>query len=161
MNIALIGYGKMGHMIEAAAQERGHSIRARVDPFASDGDHKGIESLSAQDIDVAIEFTHPDTALSNIEALLKKKIPTVVGTTGWHDSMDKVRLELQNSDGALLWSSNFSLGVNIFYQIAGYAASLIDRFDEYDVGGWKPIIIKKQIVLLEPPRRWLKGCSLK
>jgi 4-hydroxy-tetrahydrodipicolinate reductase len=87
--------------------------------------------------EAAIEFTRPDTALANIKALAEKKIPSVIGTTGWHDRLDEAQLAVNSADSALIWSSNFSIGVNIFYRIAWYAAQLADSFPEYDVGGFE------------------------
>lgn len=145
MNIALIGYGQMGRMIEAAAKARKHRIVAAVDPFVSDMD--GIQfpvypdipsaKTALKDADVAIEFTRPDTAISNIKALMQVPVPGVVGTTGWHDAMDKVMSLVKEADSSLLWASNFSLGVNLFYRIAAHTAAIMDEFPEYDVGGWE------------------------
>lgn len=141
MRIALVGYGKMGRMIEAAAIARGHEIVLRIDPFAPEADYADVPSAVASGRlvpgIVAIEFTKPDTALANILALASGKVPVVVGTTGWHESMDQARSAVESSGSALLWSSNFSLGVNLFYKIAAYAAKLVDPFSEYDVGGWE------------------------
>ena len=138
MRIALIGYGKMGRMIEAAAVGRGHSIVARIDPFAKDADSPDIASCAAlSGAEVAVEFTKPDTALANIEALAARGLPVVVGTTGWHASLDRAKSAVEKASTALLWSSNYSLGVNLFYRIAECAARLMDPFSEYDVGGWE------------------------
>jgi 4-hydroxy-tetrahydrodipicolinate reductase len=144
MNIALIGYGKMGVMVESVARERGHTVVAKVDPFAFAGGSKDpilyadiASAAKLADADVAVEFTRPDTALGNIKALSQRKLPTVVGTTGWHASLPAVEALVRESGSALLWSSNFSLGVNLFYRIAAYAARLADPFAEYDVGGWE------------------------
>ncbi len=138
MNIALVGYGRMGKMIEAAARERGHRIVARVDPMAPEGtafaDVAGADLSAA---DVAVEFTRPDTAAANIRGLAQKRLPTVVGTTGWLDQLDDITREIQSASSSLLWSANFSLGVNLFYRVAAYAAALADPFAEYDVGGWE------------------------
>ncbi|MEW6564985.1 MAG: 4-hydroxy-tetrahydrodipicolinate reductase [Spirochaetota bacterium] len=144
MNIALIGYGKMGHMIEAAARERQHRIAAYVDPvvFAAGNSEGGFtsveEMLTAQlDIDVAIEFTQPDTAVPNIEKLVKAHIPVVVGTTGWYTSLPDISRLVTEQRSSLLWSSNFSIGVQLFFRIAGYAAKLFNEYEEYDVGGFE------------------------
>ena len=144
MNIAIIGYGKMGKMIEAAALEAGHKIACIVDPLLAgtlpDGkeickDIEGAQNLG--NADVAIEFSRPDTALANIAALLKKKLPTVVGTTGWYEKLDDVKKMVQDTGTSLLWSANYSLGVNVFYRVAWYASQLMDRFPEYDVAGFE------------------------
>jgi len=146
MKIAIVGYGKMGKMVEQVALEQGCQVTAVVDPtvprestlpsgaklygkIADGGDLCGAE--------VAIEFTQPGTALGNIKALAERKIPSVVGTTGWLDRLDEARQAVEAAGTALFWSSNFSLGVNIFYRIAWHAAQLADAFPEYDVGGFE------------------------
>lgn len=144
MNIALIGYGKMGHMIETAARERQHRIAAYVDPVAfaagnSEGGFTSVEEMltTQKDIDVAIEFTRPDTAVPNIEKLVKARIPVVVGTTGWYTALPDISRLVAEQHSSLLWSSNFSIGVQLFFRIAGYAAKLFNEYEEYDVGGFE------------------------
>ena len=145
MNIAIIGYGKMGKMIEQIARDQGHAIAAIVDPVETGasllsgvricGSIAGAENLDAAD--AAIEFTQPATAAANIIALAERKIPTVSGTTGWHEHMNEVKQAVDASQSALLWSSNFSIGVNLFYRIAWYAAGLVNEFPEFDAGGFE------------------------
>jgi 4-hydroxy-tetrahydrodipicolinate reductase len=144
MNIAIIGYGKMGKMIERTAREAGHRIAVIVDPLLPDSADlmgrvfKTIEEAENLDeADVAIEFTRPDTATANISALVKRKIPLVVGTTGWYDKMAGVKEAVEAAETSLIWSSNFSIGVNLFYRIAWYASKLADSFPEYDIGGYE------------------------
>jgi 4-hydroxy-tetrahydrodipicolinate reductase len=143
MNIALIGYGKMGRILENTALERGHTITAAVDPYAGTPTASGaplfktIAEVDLAGTDVAVEFTRPDTAAANIRALIERGVPTVVGTTGWYDQLGEIEKLINAKAGALLWSSNYSLGVNLFYRIAAFAAKLADPFPEYDVGGWE------------------------
>ena len=139
MNIALIGYGKMGKIIDQISRAHGHSICAIVDPFAADKPDisKTIAQANLGAADAAIEFTQPDTAVSNILALAERKIPTVTGTTGWFDKIDEVSRAVEKAGGSLLWASNFSIGVNMLYRIAWYAAQLVNRFPEYDIGGFE------------------------
>jgi len=142
MKIALIGYGKMGKMIEQIARSYGHTIAAIVDPFAAETPagipaSKTIAQAALDSVDAAIEFTQPSTAAANIIALAEKKIPTVVGTTGWHGQMDEVGKAVDGANSSILWASNFSIGVNLFYRIAWYAAELANNFPEYDVGGFE------------------------
>ncbi|QQO10800.1 4-hydroxy-tetrahydrodipicolinate reductase [Breznakiella homolactica] len=142
MNIAIIGYGKMGKMIESIALARGHSITAIADPFAAGGtgssgapiygDIPGIAELA--DTDAAIEFTSPDTAFANVTALAERKVPAVVGTTGWLDRLGEAEEIVRKNGSSLLWASNFSLGVNLFYRIAAFAAQIMNPFPEYDGG---------------------------
>ncbi|AEF83772.1 dihydrodipicolinate reductase [Treponema primitia ZAS-2] len=144
MNIALIGYGKMGRILERTALERGHTITVALDPAAPGPTASGAplykaiaEAKELGGTDVAVEFTRPDTAAGNIAALIERGIPTVAGTTGWYDKLPEIE-KLVNAKGAsLCWSSNYSLGVNLFYRIAALAAKLADPFPEYDVGGWE------------------------
>jgi 4-hydroxy-tetrahydrodipicolinate reductase len=142
MNIALVGYGKMGKMVEQAAIAKGHNISVIVDPFAADAQtavkiSKSITDADFSSIDVAIEFTQPDTAVNNILALAKRKIPIVVGTTDWHVHLNKIILAIDKADSSMIWASNFSIGVNMFYRIAWYAAELVNNFPEYDIGGFE------------------------
>jgi len=142
MNIALIGYGKMGKMIEQIAVSQGHTIAAIVDPFALDSPSglkisKSIADADFSSVNAAIEFTQPDTAVANLLALAQKKIPTVTGTTNWFDKIDEVKKAVEKSNSALLWATNFSIGVNMFYRIAWYAAQLANNFSEYDAGGFE------------------------
>ncbi|GHT98179.1 4-hydroxy-tetrahydrodipicolinate reductase [Spirochaetia bacterium] len=149
MNCALIGYGKMGKLLETTAGARGHRISAIVDPYSPDSVSatglpilRDLQTALKNDAglngaDVAIEFTRPDTAAANVTALLQTKIPTVVGTTGWYDKLPALEKLAGETGAALLWASNFSIGVNLFYRIAAYAAKLADPLTEYDVGGYE------------------------
>ena len=153
MKIALVGYGKMGQLIEKRLLEKKHEVLLIVDPFYKETDKTASENTvvytslenalngksgsSLKDVDAAIEFTVPDTAPENILFLAKEKIPVVVGTTGWYSRLDEISQAVKKAGSSLLWASNFSLGVNIFYRIAANAAKLIDPFEEYDVGGFE------------------------
>jgi 4-hydroxy-tetrahydrodipicolinate reductase len=146
LKIAIIGYGKMGKMVELAAVAQGHTIAAIVDPLVKEaglsagGAAQYREIADTKDFngaDAAIEFTQPGTALANIKALAERKIPSVIGTTGWYDKLGDARQAVESAGASLIWASNFSLGVNIFYRIAWYAAHLADSFPEYDVGGFE------------------------
>jgi 4-hydroxy-tetrahydrodipicolinate reductase len=147
MRIALIGYGKMGKMIEQITRITGHSIAVIVDPLVNDTDFPaGIPAaktiteaslINADSIDVAIEFTQPASAVTNLIALAERKIPTVTGTTGWFERLNEVTQAVEAASSVLLWASNFSIGVNLFNRIAWYAAELVDNFPEYDIGGFE------------------------
>ncbi|MDR1950473.1 MAG: 4-hydroxy-tetrahydrodipicolinate reductase [Spirochaetaceae bacterium] len=145
MNIALVGYGKMGKLIEAKALEGGHRITAVIDPFlAAGGPAAGRpvfrdcrEEGALDQADLAIEFTQPRATPENIAALAERKIPAVIGTTGWYDQLDRVKTLVTEAGSSLVWAANFSLGVNLFYRIAARAAKMADPFPEYDVGGWE------------------------
>jgi 4-hydroxy-tetrahydrodipicolinate reductase len=136
MRVSIIGYGAMGQMVERAARAGGHAIAAIVDPVAAAAPGRYKTIAEVEDLgDAAVEFTRPDTAAANITALAGRGIPTVAGTTGWHDRLGEVTRAVEAAGGALLWSSNFSMGVNLFYRIAWYAAELFNSFPEYDAGG--------------------------
>ena len=141
MKIAIIGYGKMGKMIEQIARSQGYDIAAIVDPFAEIPEGilsgKTIEETKLDSVDAAIEFSQPAVAAANIIALTKRKIPTVTGTTGWFEQMNEVQKAVEDAGASLLWASNFSIGVNLFYRVAWYAAELANNFPEYDTGGFE------------------------
>ncbi|MDR1576270.1 MAG: 4-hydroxy-tetrahydrodipicolinate reductase [Treponema sp.] len=142
MNIAIIGYGKMGKMIEQIARRNGHTIAAIVDPAAPAPAqariHKTIaEAEHLETADAAIEFTRPGEAAANIKALAEKQIPTVTGTTGWYGQLDEITKAVEAAGSALIWSANFSMGVNLFYRVAWYASTLMNAFPEFDAGGFE------------------------
>jgi 4-hydroxy-tetrahydrodipicolinate reductase len=146
MNIALIGYGKMGKILEETALARGHRVAAVVEPFPPGGlkaSRSGaplFKSVAGADfggVDAALEFTRPGEAAGNLRALAERKIPAVCGSTGWYGELAGVKAAVEAAGSSLLWASNFSLGVNLFYRIAAYAARLADPFPEYDAGGWE------------------------
>jgi len=124
--LALVGYGRMGHEIERLAPERGFRITAR-----HDSEHP-LGAEPAAGFDVAIEFTHPDTVLANIERLLRWGAPVVVGTTGWLDHLPHVESLVERYQGRLIHASNFSIGVNIFFKLLREGAALFDAQEMYD-----------------------------
>lgn len=125
MRIALYGYGKMGKAIEAAAHKRGHEIVLLVS-----GANAGTPPSGA---DVAIEFSTPEQALPNMRLCMEHGVPVVVGTTGWYDRMNEVRALVQETNGTLLWASNFSIGVNLFFRMNRALAALMDQQAQYAV----------------------------
>ncbi len=129
MNIALIGYGKMGKAIETIAIERGHSVNLKID--ISNLDQFTIPNL--QQCDVAIEFTGPETAAENITHCLNAGVPVVCGSTGWLQQLEAVTQLCKELDGALLYASNFSIGVNLFFELNEHLARLMNNYPGYDV----------------------------
>jgi len=129
MKIALIGYGKMGKTIERIAKERGHEIVSVIDVDNTDD----FESAAFKSADVAIEFTMPTVAQENVRRAFAAGVPLVCGTTGWIENLQKLKNEVQEKGNTLFWSSNFSLGVNVFMAVNKYLARLMNRFPEYDV----------------------------
>ena len=132
MNVGIIGYGRMGHEIEKVAKDKGITIRT-IDPNDDNADFKEINEESMKDVDVCVDFTHPDSVISNIEKISKFKKNIVVGTTGWYDKIDEVRSIIENANTGLIWSGNFSVGVNIYFKIIENAAKIINNVDDYDV----------------------------
>ncbi len=127
MKIAIIGYGKMGHAIERFARERGHQIVAIIDR----DNLADFDSDTFRSADVAIEFTSPASAVDNITRCLNSGVKVVSGTTGWRDRAAEVEEFCRAKGGTLLWSSNYSVGVNIFFALNSYLASIMSHFDQY------------------------------
>jgi 4-hydroxy-tetrahydrodipicolinate reductase len=127
MKIAIIGYGRMGKMIETIAQKRGHQIIFRFD--VDNRDEFTIENLKKAD--VAIEFTTPESAYENVKKCMDADLPVVSGTTGWLDKMEELRVRAIKENKAFFYSSNFSIGVNIVFYLNRRLAQIMNQFDEY------------------------------
>ncbi|HMG32823.1 MAG TPA: dihydrodipicolinate reductase C-terminal domain-containing protein [Blastocatellia bacterium] len=125
MKIALLGYGKMGRMVEQAAAREGIEVVCIVDPVAGS---RG----SLSDCEVAIDFTTPDTVIDNVRLAASAKVAMVVGTTGWYARLDEARSLVEQAGIGLVYGSNFSIGVNLMFRVSRYAAELFSRFDAYD-----------------------------
>jgi len=125
MKIALLGYGKMGQTIERIALERGHEIVLKKDEFNT------FEGLS--NADVAIDFSIPAVAVENISSCFYANVPVISGTTGWLDRFDEMVALCEEKGGAFISSSNFSLGVNLFFGLNEYLAKMMSKFDSYKV----------------------------
>jgi 4-hydroxy-tetrahydrodipicolinate reductase len=130
-NVAIIGDGKMGQAIRQLAVERGWRVTAVVGE-AENASGAGITRLALGEPDVAVEFTQPNAAVSNITACLREHIPVVVGTTGWYESMQAVTRTAEETGTPLLWAPNFSLGVNVLIELARYAGKLMSNLDDFD-----------------------------
>lgn len=128
MKIALIGYGKMGQMLEKAALDRGHCIVARIN--SSQWDRQAV--LNA---DICLEFTHPECVLENISRIAELKKDVIIGTTGWQGQMQLVQSIVEEHQIGALYSANFSIGVNLLLEILAHASKTINAFAEYDVAG--------------------------
>ena len=145
MKIALVGFGKMGHIIKTSAEELGHEIVATIDVFAPDasvklqaGDYNSlVNAVKESKADGIIEFSHPSAVMDNIKCLLPLGIPIVVGTTGWNDKQSEVEKLAAECGGIIMTSPNFSIGVNMFYKIVEEAAKLMSGYAEYDVAEWE------------------------
>jgi 4-hydroxy-tetrahydrodipicolinate reductase len=129
MNIVLLGYGKMGKVIEKVAQSRGHNIVARID---IDNRHE-FDKLTTSEVDAVIEFSHPSSAFQNVKSCLEKGFPVVCGTTGWLENKSFVEAMAQEKGGAFFWSSNYSIGVNLFFELNKTLARLMSPQKQYSV----------------------------
>lgn len=133
IKIGLVGYGRMGRQIADLMKIKGLVPAAIIDPYADGVTAKEINGESHSNADVVIDFSSPDTIMENIETYIQLGINAVIGTTGWFDKIDKVKKLTENKIG-LIWSGNFSLGVNLYFKIIEYASNLIGNLagDSYD-----------------------------
>ncbi|MGN6640512.1 MAG: 4-hydroxy-tetrahydrodipicolinate reductase [Mucilaginibacter sp.] len=129
MNIALLGYGKMGKIIEKIATDRKHNIVLKIDFYNQQ--ELTIENLKKAD--VVIEFSTPGSVLSNIKHCFDAGVPIVVGTTGWYEHLPELKKQCSEGNNTLLYASNFSIGVNVFFYVNKVLAKLMNRYDYYDV----------------------------
>lgn len=129
MKIALLGYGKMGKIIEKIAHDRKHEIVLKID-------YSNLDELTEENLqkaDVAIEFSTPSTVLGNIEMCFKAGVPVVVGTTGWHHETAQIKEQCEYHKGSMIHATNFSVGVNIFFHVNKILARLMNNYPYYDV----------------------------
>src|SRR5690349_20410754 len=128
MKLAIVGYGKMGRMIDQFAPEYGFETGARIDV--------GQDLSAARGCDVAIEFTEPSAAVANLLQLAEMRIPAVCGTTGWLGDLPRVRQAVEDTGSALVYSPNFSIGVNVFSRLVAESARLLANEAEYEAWAW-------------------------
>jgi 4-hydroxy-tetrahydrodipicolinate reductase len=129
MKIALLGYGKMGRIIEKIATDRKHEIVLKID-------YDNLNELTPENLakaDVAIEFSTPGTVLNNIEQCFNAGVPIVVGTTGWYNRLPQVKQSCEEGGHSMLYASNFSVGVNVFFHVNKVLAKLMNNYPYYDV----------------------------
>ena len=124
MKIALFGYGKMGKEIEQIALQRGHEIVLKI---------KGTEEYDISQADIAIDFSIPNAALSNIVSCFRNNVPVISGTTGWLDDFDKAIDVCKENNGSFIYASNFSIGVNIFFELNKQLAKMMSSQEEYSI----------------------------
>lgn len=169
MKLALIGYGKMGKAIEEIALQRGHTITLRIDQPNLHEFTK--ENLSR--VDVAIEFTGPHSAYANVKALLGWDVPLVCGSTGWTEHLEEMKQLCAEKNGAFIYSSNYSIGVNLFFELNKKLASLMAGHPEYEVlleethhtqkkdapSGTAISLAEQVLVLIAKKKRWVNELS--
>jgi 4-hydroxy-tetrahydrodipicolinate reductase len=136
MNLAIVGYGKMGRLIEQLAPEFGFSVKLKLDG-SSNANGKGMTPEGFSGVDVAVEFTVSSAAVENIERLAALGVNAVVGTTGWLDRRERVKSAVERSGIGLVWSPNYSVGVNVFLRIAAEAAHLLAEQPDYGAWAWE------------------------
>lgn len=134
MKLAIVGYGKMGQLIGQLAPEYGFTLHACIDVSVDKNKDVNDDIAKASGADVAIEFTTPEAAVANIEKLAALKVPVVVGTTGWLGERERVQSAIERNKTGLVWSPNFSIGVNVFFRLVQEAARLMA--DEPSYGAW-------------------------
>lgn len=167
MKIALIGYGKMGKAIEGIAVERGHEIVLKI----SSENVQELTNQSLQIADVAIEFTNPHAAIKNITQCFETGVPVISGSTGWLEHWDQIKSDCENKNGSFLYASNFSIGVNLFFELNKKLAQLMSNRTEYnctieeihhtakkDAPSGTAITIAENIIALNPNKKnWVLG----
>ncbi len=129
LRLALLGYGKMGKAVKAAALDRGHSIAVIVDPAGG----AGVDSLAGSGAQVAVDFTTGEGVIENVRAASAAGLDLVVGTTGWNDRIAEAAALVQDAGTAMIHAPNFAIGVHLFRKVVEEAAALVDRIDLYDV----------------------------
>lgn len=175
MRAAIIGYGKMGREIERILLERGHEVGLIID--VDNTADLNAENMSAAGhglgwIDVAFEFTTPDTALGNIKKCLEIGVPVVCGTTAWTKYMPEIKEVCYRTDGAFFYASNYSIGVNVAFEMNRRLAAMMNRFHEYDVtveevhhtqkkdapSGTAIVLAEDIVAALDRKSGWVSGC---
>lgn len=136
MKLALIGYGKMGRMLEQLAPEYGFEVALILDVH-NNADGGGITSEAFAGIDAAIEFSTPEAAVRNAEKLAAIGVPVVIGTTGWLSEIDRIKSAVDAGGSAAVWSPNYSVGVNVFFRLVAEAAKLLANQPEYGSWAWE------------------------
>src|SRR5260370_40106946 len=134
MGLAIVGYGKMGRLIEQLAPEYGFEVRAKFTP-ENNSDDAGINRDSLDGVDAAVEFTTPDCAPDNLRRLAALGINTVSGTTGWFEHLPAVNEAILSSGTGLVYSANFSVGGNVFLQAVAWAGAFFAKYPEYEAWG--------------------------
>ncbi len=134
LNIAIIGYGKMGRTIETLAHEKGICVKSIIDPFIEKQGkiYNEINKESLDGVDVCIDFTCPDVLIDNVKKIAALKKNIVVGTTAWYDKAEQVKNIIKDNNTGFIYAHNFSIGVNLLFRITAHAAKLFNKFPQYD-----------------------------
>lgn len=134
MQIAIVGFGRMGHVVYQSAIRGGHKVVSVIDPHsnAPEVTAKTCTVDSLNEAEVVIEFSVPENVEDRMRTYTKAKIPAVVATTGWYDRLESIRKEFSDTDCSIIWSGNFAIGVHLFFSIIRQASALMDKFPTYD-----------------------------
>ncbi len=136
MNLAIVGYGKMGRLIEQLAPEYGFTVTLKLDEF-NNANYEGITPDNFRGVDVAIDFSIPPVVVSNVERIAALGVNVVEGTTGWLEQLDHVKSVVEKAGTGMVWSPNFSIGVNVFLRLVAEAARLLKDEPSYGAWGWE------------------------
>jgi len=134
--LAIVGYGKMGRMIEQFAPEYGFSVKLKLDEF-NNANFEGVTAENFRGIDVAIDFSIPAAVRRNVEGVAALGVNIVVGTTGWSEHLDAVKQAVETNGIGLVWSPNYSVGVNAFFRLVKEAARLLESQPSYGAWAWE------------------------
>jgi 4-hydroxy-tetrahydrodipicolinate reductase len=134
--LAIVGYGKMGRLIEQLAPEYGFAVALKLDEFNNEG-YEGVTAPNFRGIDVAVDFSIPAAVAENVERIAALGVNMVVGTTGWLDQRDRVRQAVEKHGTGLVWSPNYSIGVNAFFRLVAEAARLLASEPAYGAWAWE------------------------
>ncbi len=136
MRLAIVGYGKMGKLIEQLAPEYGFQVSLKLDEY-NNARFEGITAENFRGVDVAVDFSIPSAVVENVERIAALGVNLVVGTTGWTAELERVRRAVERAGIGLVWSPNFSIGVNVFFRLAREAARLLAAEPAYGAWGWE------------------------
>lgn len=134
--LAIVGYGKMGRLIEQLAPAYGFTVALKLDEF-NNTNHEGVTAENFRGIDVAVDFSIPSAVVENVERISKLGRNIVVGTTGWTGEIDRVKAAVEKNRIGLVWSPNYSIGVNVFARLAAEAARLLANEPDYGAWAWE------------------------
>ena len=135
-NLAIVGYGKMGKLIEQLAPEYGFTVTLKLDEF-NNSNGEGVTGANFRDVDVAVDFSIPAAVRDNVEAIAALGVSLVIGTTGWLDDLDAVKGAVARHGIGLVWSPNYSVGVNAFFRLVSRAARLLAAQPQYGAWAWE------------------------
>jgi|SRR5579862_5826 len=136
MNLAIVGYGKMGRLIEQLAPAYGFTVSLKLDEF-NNANYEGVTAENFRGVDAAADFSIPGAVVENVERLSALGVNLVIGTTGWLDHIDRVKAAVEKHGTGAVWSPNYSIGVNVFFRVAAETARLLANEAEYGAWAWE------------------------